>query len=83
VDERSGADADVTMARKLALRETMEFCVEKSKELSGGIFVTLFCQFDERRNSSVGRPHGIPNRAQRLALRANSQDPLESGSVEQ
>ena len=70
------------MARELALRETMEFRVEKGKELSGGIFVTLFCQLDERRNSSVGRPHGIPNRAQRLAFRANSQDPQGRGSVE-
>lgn len=67
VNERSGADAYLTLARELALRKAMKFRVELSKKLGCGNFITLFCQVDETRNTRASRIHIILNTAHSLS----------------
>lgn len=67
VDECGGANAYIALTSELALGESMEFLVEKSKELGRASFVTLLCQADERTNVMVGCSHGIPRMGHSLS----------------
>ena len=74
VDECSGTNAYVALACELAFCQSVQFPVEKSKEFTGGSFVTKFRQGDEGPVVGLFVSMLPESGTQPLAVLSNSQD---------